>query len=409
MINPIPKLDTYTYSVSDITFHSPEFTESITILSKYVRTITISKMYEKNIVPLIFISMHIYKDVYEKMTTSIKSLNASLTLYKSKDVATTNDRTNVSYKIPVIQGNFKVYNRDLLDTRVPGQLSNSKDDMGNVTEQTLEFNIYLFDHEKVLNYKKNSSQILLSTANDCVFRMLKERGFKDILMSSTKSYDTKNYIIPYGNLGENLDFMNEYYGIYDTQRILFSDFDITYLLDRESIGTTLHDDELSTVALYMEKREEAASARNGSYVDKDNGYYVMNITPFIVNDTDTMMDFNSAGELTSILSGTDEKYQEKLGDYEIEKAVIVNNEKVHNQTVYAINEEKRSVDVEFSDIDISIITPNKIYRVIPDAAYKLDYDIKLNYRLRYALFSFRQKGEGVMKCAAQCRLMKLGK
>ena len=410
MIRPVAQLNKYIYSVSDLVFSAPSFTEAITIPSAYVKSITVSKMYEKNIVPLMYVSMHVYKDVYQQIATSIDNLTASFTLYKSIDTTEVelNDSTVGTYRIPIIQGTFKAFNRDLLDVRVPGQISNTKDGATNMTQQTLELNLYMFDHEQVLKYKKNSSQILVSTSNDCLFAMLKDRGYKNVLMSSTNSYETKNFIIPYGTLGENLDFMNTYYGIYDTPRILFSDFDATYLLDKGATGTTLRQDELSTVAMYMEKTEESISAANGCYIDKDNGHYIMNVTPFTINDSGTMLDFGTAGKLTSMISGTSQKFQDVIGDYDAEKATVVNNEKIHKQAMYMINEEKRGMNIEFSDIDTSIITPNKLYTLIPDSFYDSSYDIKGNYRLTHSIMVFNRQAENRMKSVTQCGFLKIG-
>lgn len=404
MIRPVSKLDTYKYFISDISLSAPDFEEPINIKATQVVSVSVIRNYENNIVPLMLLSLHVNKTDYEKVVISMKTLTATFTIYKTKE---DNEQNKLQYNIPCIQGTFKTVNKDLIDTRIPNQLSNTLDSTANSTQHTLEVNLYLYDYQAILKYKKNFSYILKCTTNDVLFTMLKDRGFTNILMSPSNPNTTDDFIVPYGNLGDNLSFVDEYYGIYDAPRIFFKDFDVTYLLDKGTMGTILRKDELPTVLMYLEKSEDQSSAYNGCYVDNENGTYILNTSPFSINDTDSLADFYSAGKLISLVSGTNEKYEDIIGDYEIEKAVIINNNKSHSQMMFNINNGKRSMNIEFSDIDIDIVTPNKKYTLIPDSFYDLNYELKGDYRLSNSLLIFSRQAENMMKSVIQCSFSKL--
>lgn len=405
MIRPIVNLDKYSYKMSDITLLANDWDEPIVIPPIQVLSFVSLRDYEKNIIPLSLLSIHVNKDNYEKIITSINTLTATFTIYK----CTYDDDNNISkYSEPLLNGTYKATNRDLMDMRIPSQLKNTANSTTNTTQNTIELSLYLYDYQSIIKYKKNFSYILNCTMNDAIFAMLKDRNFSNILMSPTTN-ETQNFIIPYGNLQDNLNHINEYYGIYDSPRLFFVDFDTTYFLNKGEIGSTLKKEELSTVMMYLEKSESATSVNDGSYNDIENGIYILNATPFSINDTDSLIDFYSAGKIVSLISGSSDKFEDIIGDYEIEKSILINNKKIHSQTIFNIRNNKRSMTIEFSDIDLSIITPNKKFTLIPDSFYDSNYNIKGDYRLTKSIITLSRRTEDVMKCVTQCFFNKIEK
>ena len=409
MIRPVAKLELYKYSISNISLYSDNFDEPILIPPIQLISLTIIKNYENNIVPLMLLSIHVKRDEYEKIITSSDTLTAEFTIYKLKTEESNgnDDRNNQNeYKIPYIKGKFKAYNKDIIDMRIPNQLKNSNDDLYNNTQNTLELDLYLYDHQTILKYNKNISYILNCTTNDILFTILKDRGFTNILMSPSTPNNTKNFIIPYGSLNENFNFIDEYYGIYDNPRLFFADFDVVYLLDKGNMNT-LQKGELASTFMYLEKSEESVSIESGCYIDDENGRYILNASPFSVNDTGTIIDFNSAGKIRTMLSGTNNVYEDTVGVYDMEKAFIVNNPKSHNQLKFNINDTKKSMNIEFTDIDMSIITPNKRYTLIPDSFYDSNYDVKGDYRLTQSSIVLTRRTEDTIRSVIQCTFSKI--
>lgn len=407
MIRPIKDLELYKYSLSDILFYANNFDDPITIKPLQVLSLTILKNYEKNIVPLMFMSLHVKRTEYEKIVTSMNTLTVEFSMYKTKASEDESNYNKIQYSSPYINGRFKAYNKDLLDTRVTGQLKNSIDDSTNSTQLTVELNLYLYDYQSILKYKKNKSYITTGTTNDLLFLSLKDRGFTNILISPSTPNINKDFIVPYGSLGDNFDFIDTYYGIYDNPRMFFADFDTTYLLDKGNSGKSLRKGELASTLIYLEKTEESTSSYNGCYIDENNGQYILNASFFSINDSDSMIDFNSAGKLKSMIFGTAEEFNDSPGDYAIENALLINNSKEHTQILFNIKDTKRTMNIEFSDIDLSIITPNKKYTLIPDSVYDSNYLIKGDYRLINSSIVFTRRTEDTMKCVIQCGFSKI--
>ena len=110
MIRPVSKLDTYKYFISDVSLSAPDFEEPINIKATQVVSVSVIRNYENNIVPLMLLSLHVNKTDYEKVITSMKTLTATFTIYKTKEYS---DQNKLQYNIPCIQGTFKTVNKDL--------------------------------------------------------------------------------------------------------------------------------------------------------------------------------------------------------------------------------------------------------------------------------------------------------
>ena len=404
MIRTVPNLELYKYSISNVMLYADNFDEPIKVQPLQVTSLTISKNYDKSIVPLMFMTLHVKKDEYEKITTSMKTLTAEFSVYKTR--TSEHDNESIAYNDPCITGKFKAYNKDLLDTRVPSQMQDTTTDTTNNTQLTVEVNLYLYDHQKVLNYRKDKSYIATGTTNDVLLLALKDRGFNNIVLSPSNPNSSREFVIPYGSLGENYDFMNEYYGVYDNPRLFFADFDATYLLDKGRSGQDLRQNELASTFMYLEKTQDPASI-HGCYIDTANGQYILNASPFSVNDSDSMIDFNSAGSLRTMLIGGAGEYQNTVGDYAVEDAYLINNSKMHTQMLFDIKDTKRTMNIEFSDIDIGIISPNKKYTLIPDSSYDSNYSVKGDYRLNQSSIVLTRRTEDTMRCVVQCGFSKL--
>ena len=405
MIRTVPNLELYKYSISNVMLYADNFDEPIKVQPLQVTSLTISKNYDKSIVPLMFMTLHVKKDEYEKITTSMKTLTAEFSVYKTR--TSEHDNESIPYNDPCITGKFKAYNKDLLDTRVPSQMQDTTTDTTNNTQLTVEVNLYLYDHQKVLNYRKDKSYIATGTTNDVLLLALKDRGFNNIVLSPSNPNSSREFVIPYGSLGENYDFMNEYYGVYDNPRLFFADFDATYLLDKGRSGQDLRQNELASTFMYLEKTQDPASIHSGCYIDTANGQYILNASPFSVNDSDSMIDFNSAGSLRTMLIGGAGEYQNTVGDYAVEDAYLINNSKMHTQILFDIKDTKRTMNIEFSDIDIGIISPNKKYTLIPDSSYDSNYSVKGDYRLNQSSIVLTRRTEDTMRCVVQCGFSKL--
>ena len=97
-----------------------------------------------------------------------------------------------------------------------------------------------------------------------------------------------------------------------------------------------------------------------------------------------------------------------IGEYNIEKSYVVNNEKHHSQLIYAIKENKRSVVLNFENVDLNIFTPNKSFNIIPDSSfYREDYNVAGKYRLIGSSILLKHQGDDEFKSSVQVTLNKV--
>ena len=80
----------------------------------------------------------------------------------------------------------------------------------------------------------------------------------------------------------------------------------------------------------------------------------------------------------------------------------------HSQLIYNIKEQKRNLVLTFSNIDASIITPNKLYVITPDnTVYKSQYQIEGKYRLTKRLITLLRGDDKGLKSSIQIYLNKI--
>ena len=209
-------------------------------------------------------------------------------------------------------------------------------------------------------------------------------------------------------MGDNLNSLNKYYGIYQTPYLFFMDLDTIYLLEKGKVGNTLKAEELKTVSIYLNKQSDISYINTGSYADSDNNMYILNTSAFEIEDNDSTIDYAIGGTINTVIGGTGEVKTDKFGDYNVERTVIVDNEYQHSQLVYNAKEQKRSIILTFDNIDLSIITPNKKYTILPDETfYDNKYNIKGDYRLSSMRLLLKRMADDELKASIQILLNKI--
>lgn len=428
MVRPNVKLERYMYSFSDLMITSSKFDGIITIKSDKIRTLTIKNQFDSNVSAGLLISFMCSKDYYETILTNIDTLYVSFDLYKIFVGYVDDDSKNINFDNQSLQKKLcyslklKAMNADNLSTYVATVMKNdglseidndpASDElvtMSNDGKQDLILtSFYLYDDSNISKYKMNKSYIIKGGLNDALYVMLNDRGFSNILMDSTNDTSLNTYAIPYGHLGHNLEKLNEYYGIYNSPYLFFMGIDKIYLLNKENIGNCLTENELGSVNIYLENSRLLGSINSGCYIDMDNKIYILNTQGFDINDNDSEIDYAIGGIINTVVRGTGEVYKDKIGDYDVERSYVVQNPKQHKQLIYNIKESKRSINLVFENVDITIFTPNKKYSLITDETfYNKNYNINGSYRLNSSNILFTKDGEEHFKASIQTTLKKI--
>ena len=407
-------MERYKYTISDIILTAEGFEEPIIVRKDFVKSFSQINDYDNTISPKILLTFQVEKEFYENIILNMNTLVATFTIYKinigqvneTKDVSEETIEQEHIWK----QVTLKAANDDNISMINANKLINDddfKDEVVDNSQQTVLVNLLLYDNKNIECYRKNNYFIINGGKNDVLYNFFKDREFKNILISPTDN-STNTYCIPYGHMGDNLKSLNTYYGIYKTPYMFFMDLDTIYLLEKGNIGNTLRADELKTVSIHLNKQADNDYITTGSYTDTENGMYIINTSAFEIVDNDSTIDYAVGGTIKTVIGGTGEIKTDKFGDYNVERTVIVDSEFQHSQLIYDIKEKKRSVVLSLTNIDLSIITPNKKYTIFPDETfYNTKYNIKGDYRLTSMRLLLKRSADYELNSSIQIFLNKI--
>lgn len=415
-------LERYKYEISDITLTADGFEEPITVRSSFVTSLSFIKDFDNTISPKIQLMFQIEKEYYNDIILNMNTLVATFVIYKTNIGEVTDDSNITDPNNTLLEQShiwqevtLKAVNDNNISLSEQLQVSGDKSNVDTSvesTQQTVNVTLLLYDSDKIDKYRKSNYFIASGGKNDILCAMFADRGLTNILMTPTDNAQN-TYIIPYGHLGDNISALNTYYGIYQSPYTFFMDLDYIYLLDRQNVGNTLRPREYKTVTIYVDKENRTGYISDGSYtyVDSKNdrmGNYILNANKFYVSDNDSSIDYAMGGNIRTVIGGTGEVKNDKIGDYNIDRTIVVDNNLHHSQILYSIKEQKRNLQLEFSNIDLSILTPNKRYRIIPDSTYyNSKYNIEGDYRLSKMLLIFKKTAEKELNMSTQIVLNKI--
>lgn len=418
MSMPNVPLERWKYSLSDINLNADGWDEPIIIRNEFIRSYSQINDYDNAVSPKIQLVCTVEKEYYETIITNMNTLTVNFTISKMNMGLLTNSNDFEDMASELTQDMSYAYNislkaasDDKISTTNANRLMNDEElidaSLSDTSQQTVALTLLLYDNNNITKYKKNSYHIVRGSKNDILYDMFKTRGFSNILMTPTDS-SSDTYALPYGHLGQNLKSLNTYYGIYKTPYLFFMDLTTTYLIEKGTVGNTLRKGELRTVSIYLEKQTDNGYLMTGSYEDKDDNMYILNTQTFDISDNDSIVDYALGGTLHTVVAGTGTINTEKFGDYDVDRIVVLDNSMQHSQMKYIMNEQKRNLILTFSNIDLNILTPNKVYTIIDNETfYKSSYDIRGNYRLTNMRFVMSRTNENEFNSSVQITLCKI--
>ena len=235
MLRPIAVLNEYKYTLSDIIVSITGSSDQYTIRANAVREINITHRYIENIIPIIQVSANVQKSLYKLLTTSEANIQMKITLYKYISNSSLKAKELVFNKV------FSVLNEyDMQPNEIKMLESDTTDATTGITtsvhtDQLVDASFYLIDRERLINYRKVKSHFLANvTLADTIALIFGERGFKSVLMNRIPNDRLGNIYLPSYNLLSSLEFLNNRYGIFDTDYVFYMDIIETYLLDKKT-------------------------------------------------------------------------------------------------------------------------------------------------------------------------------
>lgn len=359
----------YRYVVESMIFIADKSADPIEIPSESILSITNNYDYDKNHMPMIYISFNINTLLYDKMVEYADTGKIIFTFKKY------NNKGYSALKSNYIHSEFAY----LIETDVDYHKSLNKIEGDNAsnTNSYKRGSIALIDLHSIDNNKgifngiiKDSNMISIVNKYTTHMPMVIEPFHNNEKISVL-------IIPPISTLTELLKFLNDEELFYDSGYRFFRDFDKTYLLSNSGNPVDDGDDVYDTIVLNILDTTNPDSKTVGIMVDKHQKAYILNIDALdthmhinLVQDKDynTIVGIGDEGEVSKISLETKSELSK-------ERVVFVRSNHKEELAVVAKAIDSASVVLQISrtELDSSLFTPNKEYIVKNYSEYS-EYD-----------------------------------
>ena len=219
-----------------------------------------------------------------------------------------------------------------------------------------------------------------------------------------QSNTTGNRFIPRLDMGKTLQYFNNMYCLYDKAPFMFfMDFDTTYLLDLVNPGKALRKGELGVLSIFLEDPDMPDAFTSGCYVDATKQFIKLDLPPTIIDNNE--LDYLTWGSINTIVSGQNSTQVVSDGD-KVENAKVVNGSHIVTQDQFNKLVNKKTIDINVDDVDLSILTPNKKFVMVADKHYN-EFDIRGEYIMVSNIASFRKVDSKDFTASAILRLKRI--
>lgn len=337
-----------------------------------VKSIVIDTDYENKIMPIIYVSLSINLELYNKLVTSVNDGKIYLNIKKY----------NVKADVPIKEDKLK----DQFIYFIPNNATYIKDlggEKDNKLYSYIDITIGLMDI-KLLDYKKkNFNTVYRNTDTRNLINII--TSGRKLIMTPIKNNTKYNEFLmpPVTTRSEALDYIFNTDAFYDTMYTYFTDFDKSYLIDRT--GRYTDNGRLNTIFIDIKSLDARSSYYEGITIDNNKNCYVLYLNP----DDKTIVPNKVTEKVTNHIIGVYQNEVTKLDlninnskhSADLTKSIFTRTNKV--DTIIAKSElESTSVILNLSkaNIDADIFTPDKAYTV---SNYEEDKEYDGRYILIY--------------------------
>lgn len=350
-----------------------------------VKEIITNYDYDRNTMPVIYIGLRLTSDLYDKFITNADTATVTLTItkYNNKAVGGKRERNYIHASFVYEMTSNPNYNKS-----IEKSMSDSVSDQD--AQTYLEGHIGLIQIDNV-----NDNRFFINT-------ILKNTNLMSIVHKYTKHM--KMVIEPFDNI-QNIDqiiippttsitkllkYLNSEYTLYNTGYRYFRDFDTTYLLSMAGNPVKDSNYTYNTVIINIRDPLDPISNTNSMELNDSAKAYIINVS---ASRTSINIDRNTDKIVNSVI-GVDLLGNTKQIDLDIphssnstEKVLLervsLDNLNYINNIKYTLESLTTAVTITKTEIDSSILTPNKEYLI-------RNYEDNSEYNGRYIL-SFKKE------------------
>ena len=352
------------------------------IESTSVKTVSIDKDYTNNNMPMIFITLGIYKSLANKML-----LNQDRGLFILDIKRCVYNSGNPDLFTNYISDEFIYFIAGDIDTDTSVEYKEDQPDDDTVVT------LGLLSLEHVNKNKKPINGILRGKLSSIMYYLtsslpiLIEPPKRNIMMEDL-------IIPPINSVSKSLEYLNSIQVFYDTPYRFFIDFDKAYLISSSGKSIKAKNDSIGTIIINIYHWEDDPESKiQGMNTNKSQSVHQINFSTSDCEISDNSLpeklfrNINATNASGNNISGKLSHISSKSPIVNKSRTIRVGNDNngLLNQMIHSIDSSSVQMVIQKTDIDTEVFTINKEYYIEAESAYNTDA-----YNGRYILVRKRE-------------------
>lgn len=331
-----------------------------------VVSIEIENMYETGKLPVFRLSLLVEPSDFFKIIKDKNSVKFQIRIQKYGINLKTRKKTLVKDIINDTFGLLIDENPEDLELELRKRKNDNKRKIENVTNV---MNLYLFKKEIVNGISQPSNIIVRNiTLPSLVTQLLYQAGCRKVLMSpfdNITEYD--RILLPPQSIYDNIKWMDNYYGFYETGSMIFFGLDKTYVLKYGPTCTAWVPNEYTDTTILVSQNSKEAESSSGMIERSGESQYYINGGTSSIQIINNILGIKlNIGSDASFINSNTNEIKAMKNDYDVGVDGKYNYIEDHSINPYLsttyeqrIKSEEVNVNMSLVEYDYSSLDPNK--------------------------------------------------
>lgn len=325
---------------------------------EFIKTIVIDHNYDRNSMPILFVTMKLDKSLVDDMILNINKNLILLAIYKYDNLSDTKE------EVEIFRDKFTYFLPDGVNANDPIDYTeeNEKEHRGN-TFRDIVMGLISINH-----INRNKKYLELNTVNSTIYDCARycTSHFDNLVIEPFIFNDTHKRIIMPGqeSVRKALEFLNSYRVFYYTPFRFYQDFDYTYVISSSGLAIPKDNELYSSIVINIRDILESDANDIGLVENKTSGTYEVPVSYVNTSVYDNTIANKSRTKLKGVSStGSIEKSLNNVADYSEDKISRVRLNNDNDNMIYNLQADtnNKNVLVYFSkaDLDSTVFSINK--------------------------------------------------
>lgn len=325
---------------------------------EFIKTIVIDHNYDRNSMPILFVTMKLDKSLVDDMILNINKNLILLAIYKYDNLSDTKE------EVEIFRDKFTYFLPDGVNANDPIDYTeeNEKEHRGN-TFRDIVMGLISINH-----INRNKKYLELNTVNSTIYDCARycTSHFDNLVIEPFIFNDTHKRIIMPGqeSVRKALEFLNSYRVFYYTPFRFYQDFDYTYVISSSGLAIPKDNELYSSIVVNIRDILESDANDIGLVENKTSGTYEVPVSYVNTSVYDNTIANKSRTKLKGVSStGSIEKSLNNVADYSEDKISRVRLNNDNDNMIYNLQADtnNKNVLVYFSkaDLDSTVFSINK--------------------------------------------------